>query len=234
MTMFQRSKLCIDCSECKQKSPLFQLLSGEESKIVDEERYEVFFKAGENIVKQGTILTHLTSIVSGFVKIYIEGYSGKNLLLSLAGPHTLIGGPGMFTDNRNHFTITALEDTRVCFINSDNFKRVLALNDEFNRQFLRHVNNKTIEIFQKMISLTQKQMHGRMADVLILLSEKVYKSSNFDIPLSRQDLADMTAMSKDSAIRVLKEFEKDQIAKINGRTVQIFSPDALKELSEHA
>lgn len=233
MTVFQRSKLCIDCLECKQKSPLFNLLSREESKIIDNERYEVYFKAGENIVKQGTILTHLTSIVSGFVKIYIEGYSGKNLLLSLAGPHSLIGGPGLFTDNRNHFTITALEDTRICFINTENFKKVLATNEEFSRQFLCHINLKTINLFEKMISLTQKQMHGRMADALIMLSEEIYKTTRFDIPLSRQDLADMTAMSKDSAIRILKEFDKDEIARIDGRTVYIHNPDALKELSEH-
>lgn len=234
MTLLQKSKLCVDCTICNQKSELFRLLSEEETRILNEERYEVHFKAGENIVKQGTLLTHITNLIHGFAKIYIEGYSGKNLLLNFAGPHTLLGGPGLFADNRNHYTITALEDSIVCFINAENFKKVLLMNPDFTRHFITYLNQKTIFCFEKIISLTQKQMHGRMADALIMLSEKVYKSTRFEIPLSRQDLADMTAMSKDSAIRVLKEFEKDGIAHMEGRTVSIDQIEALKELSEHA
>ena len=234
MTLLQRSKLCVDCTECNQKSELFSLLNEEETAILNTERYEVHFKAGENIVKQGTLLTHITNIVRGFAKIYIEGYSGRNLLLNFAGPHTLLGGPGLYTDNRNHYTITALQDTMVCFINTENFKKVMSMNSNFSQEFMSYLNYKTIFCFEKMISLTQKQMHGRMADALLMLSEDVYKSTDFDIPLSRQDLADMTAMSKDSAIRVLKEFEKDGIAHINGRNVHIDQIDALKELSVHA
>lgn len=234
MNLLQKSKLCIDCTICDQKSELFRILNEEETKILNEERYEVHFKAGENIVKQGTILTHITNLIKGFAKVYIEGHSGKNLLLNFAGPHTLLGGPGLFTDNRNHYTITALQDTMICFINAENFKKVMSMNSDFSREFISFLNYKTIFCFEKMISLTQKQMHGRMADALLMLSQDVYKSTDFEIPLSRQDLADMTAMSKDSAIRVLKEFEKDGIAHVNGRTVHINQMDALKDLSEHA
>ena len=84
-----------------------------------------------------------------------------------------------------------------------------------------------------MISLTQKQMHGRMADALIFLSEEVFESDEFEIPLSRQDLADMTAMSKDSAIRILKEFEKDDLAQLKGRMVKIKKPSSLHNISNH-
>jgi CRP/FNR family transcriptional regulator len=234
MTVFQKSRLCVDCTDCNKKSELFQLLNEEESSILNNERYEVHFKAGENIVKQGTILTHITNIISGFAKVYIEGYSGRNLLLNFAGSFTLLGGPGLYTDNRNHYTITALEETMVCFIDVNNFKRVMEMNPRFSSTFISYLNQKTISSFEKMISLTQKQMHGRMADALLILSQNIYKKTNFEIPLSRQDLADMTAMSKDSAIRVLKEFEKDGIASFQGRRVKINQIEALRELSEHA
>ncbi len=231
MTLFHKSLLCVNCAECNKKSELFKLLNEEEANILNNERYEVHFKAGENIIKQGTILTHITNIITGFAKIYIEGYFDKNLLLNFAGPYTLLGGPGLYTDNRNHYTITALEDTTVCFINTEYFKKVLELNSEFSRKFISYLNQKTIYSFEKMISLTQKQMHGRMADALLMLSEKIYKETKFEIPLSRQDLADMTAMSKDSAIRVLKEFEKDGIASFEGRKININHIEALRELS---
>ena len=86
-------------------------------------------------------------------------------------------------------------------------------------------------LYDKLISLTQKQMHGKIADALIYLSEKIYNSLEFELTVSRQDLADMTAMSKDSAIRILKELEKDGIIIINGRKISIPGMELLKEIS---
>jgi CRP/FNR family transcriptional regulator len=41
----------------------------------------------------------------------------------------------------------------------------------------------------------------------------------------------MTAMSKDSAIRILKEFERDGIISLKGRELSILDMDHLLELS---
>ncbi len=231
MTIYKKSVYCRNCDECNHKSPLFQLLNSEETKILNEDRFEVQFKTGENIVKQGTNLTHLINLTSGYAKLYIEGINDRNLLLNLIGPHSILGGPGVFTDQRHHFSVTALEPTSVCFISLGNFKRIINMNAQFTTKFLEHLNLKQAMLYDKLISLTQKQMHGKIADSLIYLSEKIYKNQEFNLTISRQDLADMTAMSKDSAIRILKEFEKDGIILINGRTISIPSMDALKAIS---
>ncbi len=230
--MYQRSKICKSCEECNTKSELFRLLSNKETQLLNEERFEVHFRAGENIIKQGTILTHVSNLVQGLAKVYIEGYDQRNLLLNLVTPHAILGEPGLFTDSRNHYTVTALEESVVCFVNAANFKKVLRSNADFAEHFISYLNQKTIQTYNKILSLTQKQMHGKMADALIYLSEKVYDSLAFEIPLSRQDLADMTAMSKDSAIRILKEFERDAIAMVDGKKVSISDIEALRELSE--
>ncbi len=231
MTIFNKSVYCKSCEECNRKSELFKLLSPEETKTLNEDRFEVQFKSGENIAKQGMKLTHVVNLTSGFVKIYIEGLNGRNLLLNLVGPHSIIGGPGMFTDAKFHFSITALEDTSVCFINAEYFKEVLDINKVFAAAFFKHLNMKQMGLFEKLVSLTQKQMHGKLADALLYLSEKIYMSTDFNLNISRQDLADMTAMSKDSAIRILKEFEKDGIIILNGKKVTIPNMESLREIS---
>ncbi len=231
-TIFQRSKICNSCEECNNKSELFSILNKEETEILNRDRFEVFFHAGENIIKQGTTLSHISSLVQGFAKVYIEGYNHRNLLLNLVRAHYLLSGPGLYTDHRNHYTVTALEDCIVCFIAVENFKIVLRNNPRFAEEFLKKINERTIITFNKLVSLTQKQMHGKMADALLFLSQTVYGEEKFEIPFSRQDLADMTAMSKDSAIRILKEFERDKIATIDGKVVTIRDMQALRELSE--
>ena len=51
--------------------------------------------------------------------------------------------------------------------------------------------------------------------------------------LSRQDLADLTAMSKDSAIRILKDFERDGVIDLNGNELSILNMDQLLYFSHH-
>ena len=231
MAIYQKSIYCKSCEECNRKSELFQLLTVEETKSLNDDRFEVKFKTGENIAKQGTMLTHVVNLTSGLVKIYIEGLNDRNLLLNLIGPHSIIGGPGLFTDGKFHFSINALEETSVCFINAERFKTILDKNSVFAAAFFKHLNMKQMMLFDKLVSLTQKQMHGKLADALIYLSEKIYNSTDFELAISRQDLADMTAMSKDSAIRILKEFEKDGIITSKGRKISIPKMGALKEIS---
>jgi CRP/FNR family transcriptional regulator len=230
--VFTKTKICHSCEECSHKSDLFRLLNDSETSQINEDRFEVSFKPGENIVKQGTILTHVVNLVKGSAKIYIEGFNNRNLLLSIAGQQTLLGGSGMYTDNRHHYTVTALEDAVVCFINIDRFKQVLQSNTKFNEAFIANLNLKRIDTFVKILSLTQKQMHGRMADAILYMSEKVYHNLVFEMPLNRQDIADLTAMSKDSAIRVLKEFERDKIISMTGKRFEVLNLPALRELSD--
>jgi CRP/FNR family transcriptional regulator len=231
MTIYKKSVFCRNCEDCNRRSELFKLLNPEEIQIINEDRFEVQFKSGENIAKQGTNLTHIINLTSGIAKIYIEGINDRNLLLNLIGPDSIIAGPGVFTDQRFHFSITALEPSSVCFISVDNFKKVINTNAQFTVKYLEYLNLKQSLLYDKLVSLTQKQMHGKIADALIYLSEKIYGSMQFDLTISRQDLADMTAMSKDSAIRILKELEKDGIIVIKGRNISIPGMEALKEIS---
>jgi CRP/FNR family transcriptional regulator len=231
MTKTSSFRKCVDCNTCTERSPLFNDLTTEELELMNKDRYTVKFNSGEIIIKQGTTGTKIISLVDGMAKIYIEGYNNKNLLLAITKPWGLIGGPGVHTDDKNHYSVSALTETTVCFINRENFNEVLKRNSKFASEMLRHISQKAIINFDKMVSLTQKQMNGRMADAIIYLSEIVFNSNSFDMVISRQDLADLSGMSKDSAIRILKEFEKDNIISLDGKKIEIPDVQKLKDIS---
>jgi CRP/FNR family transcriptional regulator len=184
------------------------------------------------ILKQGTSATHVLSLVGGIVKIYIEGIGNKNLLLNLLESWALIGGPGVHVDHKIHYSVAALTDVTICFIDANHFKNVTEKNAAFANQLINHMSLRAVNMFNKLVSLTQKQMHGRMADGLLYLTNGFYKSDTFTMHLSRQDIADMTAMSKDSAIRILKEFERDGVISIDGRELKILDMLQLMEISQ--
>jgi CRP/FNR family transcriptional regulator, polysaccharide utilization system transcription regulator len=223
---------CHDCKDCFHKAPYFQCLSNSELDIINKDRYSVRYREGEMILKQGTSATHVLSLVGGIIKIYLEGIGDRNLLLNLLEPWALIGGPGVHGNNKIHYSVSALTDVNMCFIDAANFKMVTEKNAVFANQLINHMSERAVNMFGKIMSLTQKQMHGRMADGLLYLSRGFYKSDSFCMHLSRQDIADMTAMSKDSAIRILKEFERDGVIYIKGRELKILNMPQLLEISQ--
>jgi CRP/FNR family transcriptional regulator, polysaccharide utilization system transcription regulator len=224
-------ELLHNCRECNCKSTIFKQLHDPELELMNGNRFEVSFKAGEIMFKQGTPSPHFLCLTTGLAKIYIEGY-GKNLILSLVKPVEYIFGPGIYVDSRHHFSAAAVEDSTACLVDVNTYKQLVRENPDFAEEFIKRVSLQSIFNFEQFISLTQKQMHGRIADALIYLSESIYCQNPFKMTISRQDLADISGMSKESAIRILKEFKEEGILNVEGTSFHIVNPAQLKKISE--
>ena len=225
-------KLCIKCENCNKKSPLFASLTNDELKLLNDERHSVLFHEGEVILKQGTRADYLVSVVEGFAKMYIEGIQNRNLILDFVKPWKLMGGPSGMVKEKHRYSVMAIQETLVCFIDMDNLKKVLASNSEFSAQFLIYCSRNYQAALDRLVGISQKQMHGRVADAMIHLSEDIYKGQIIGEEISRQDIAEYTAMSKDSAIRVLKEFERDQIVSLHGRQIEVLDSGKLHDIAD--
>lgn len=224
-------KNCNGCDICSSRAPMFELLNKEELDYINENRYSVRYHAGEIILKQGTRTDHFISLVSGFAKVYIEGHNDRNLVLDYIRPWNLVGGPGIYMKEKQNFSIVALEESLVCFIDNDRFQQVMHKNPAFADEYLKIVSNNYTQTLQRMVCLSQKQMHGRIADSLMYLSDQIFKNGKITSVITRQDIADFTSLSKDSAIRILKEFERDGIIGLTGRGIEILDGKKLHEIS---
>jgi CRP/FNR family transcriptional regulator len=50
--------------------------------------------------------------------------------------------------------------------------------------------------------------------------------------ISRQELSDLAGMSKESSIRILKEFKDEGIVAVNGNSIHILKPEQLQQIRE--
>jgi len=219
---------------CCEKTPsLFSKLTVPEFEELHSERKEVVFKAGEVIFKQGTTLTHLACFRSGMAKVYYERPEGSNILINLIVPGNLTGNMGLYTDNVHHQTIQALTDVEICLISIKDIEGLLGRSEEMAVELIKLKNENIIVLTNKLASLTYKSMSGRVADVLLYLQKDIYQSDTFTLSLSRQDLADLGAMTKESFIRTLKEFKDAGIIKIKANLVEIINLKALVKISNN-
>ena len=225
------AKTIKSCNGCQCMSPLFCMLNSEELRLVDENKIHVDFKAGETIKKQGTFMSHVLSVNSGLARLYIEGIEGRLAILRIVKPTSFIGGPGIYYDQRHHYTITALTDSSVCFIDIQVFKAILRGNQAFAEEFLKDFSRDVLAVYNRLIYLTQKQMPGRMADALLYLCDEIFVSKKFPMIISRFDLADLSAMSRESAVKVLRAFQKEGMVRISDHEMELLDVDALRKIS---
>lgn len=223
---------CTICC-CEKKPPLLSGLTKEEFAQLHSERKEVTFKPGEIIFKQGTALTHFACFREGMAKEYFERPEGSNILINIIHSGQLCGSMGLFTDNMHHLTTQALTPVTLCLISIKDIGLVMRDNHDMAIKTIAIKNRSIINLTTKLANLTYKSMVGRAADVMLHLSNDIYKSKSFELNLSRQDLADLAAMTKESFIRSLKEMKDAGLLKIDRDKVDILSLKGLTQLSRN-
>lgn len=224
----------LNCCSCSMKSPLFKVMTKEELELINTNKRQVNFKKGEIIVKQGAPMSHVISFTSGIAKVYIEGSANRNLVLRFIKPTNFLGAPGIFANQIHYSTVCAVEESSVCFIDIHVFKEVIRMNPKFAEQFMELISWNGIFNYERFICLTQKNTHGRLADSLIYLHEQIFNERDYQISISRQDMAELTGMSKDSVIRTLKELNEEGVIEIGKQYIRIVEMDKLKKISQIA
>ena len=228
MGIIENKKSCFDC---KLKHSIFNHLKEEELTLINNSKLQITYNEGEILFKQGAPITHIVSITKGLVKIYIEGLNKKNLILQYIRPGDFLGGPGAFVDNIHHYTIAAVEETSACLIDINVFKTLMQKNVNFAFDYIEDISKKGIYNFSKFISLTQKQMHGRVAEALLYFDNIVYPDNKKGFPLNRKDFAELTALSKDSVSRILNSFEEAKTIEISDNVIKILDKGNLEKIS---
>ena len=209
---------------------MFDMLNSEELQLIKDHRITLKYKAGEIIQKQGTFMSHAISVNAGLVKVYLEDEGHGNTILRIVPPTNFIGGPGIYYDQYYHFTVSAIEDSIICLIDLNIFKNILYKNREFAAAFMSDFSKRVLSTYNRLIKLTQNYLPGRMAYALLYLFEEVYESKNNLLSVSKQDLADLSAISRESSAKILREFQNEGIIRFAFNGFEILKPETLRRI----
>jgi len=221
----------IECKFCNVKSAAIEKLTSEEFHLLESNCARVRFKTGEVIVMQDALSTNVVFIKTGLVKIHLRGPIRERIIRITKAP-AFMCLPNNFGDKVNHFSVTALEETSVCYIDVTVFKQFIKGNGDFALQILLEMSRGEIENFSNCLNNAQKQNVGRIADAILFFSDKIYETASFALPISRQELADLTGITRESASRILTDFHNEKIIEIRNREVTILNEKLLRQISE--
>jgi len=212
--------------------PYVQLLSEGQLELLQKNSNVVEYHKKDSVFRQGTRTSHIMLMVSGLVKIFKEGRNERTVLLRMAALGEYIGMLSVMGDQIHQYSATAVESSKICFIDINAFRNVLMENGKFSLQLMNLISQNGLFIFKRLVNQTHKQLPGRIADVLLYFAEEIYRKPRFDFPLTRRELAELAGTTKESFIRTLTEFKNDKIIHLDGSHVHIISMDIIKTLSE--
>jgi len=209
----------------------FEHLTAEETELLHAHQRDVKYKKGEIIAKQGSFASHVIFLKSGLVKVYLEG-DQKDLILKIVTSDHFVSLSSVFDGNDTFiYSVSPYIDSEATLINIDIFKQLIRNNSKFAAQIINLLNANTAQIYGRFYCLTRKQSHGRVADIIMCLSENIFQSLSFKLNLSRNDLADLTGLSPESVTRILKEFKDSSIIELNNKSIKVLDYQRLKDIS---
>ncbi|NVO11934.1 MAG: Crp/Fnr family transcriptional regulator [Bacteroidales bacterium] len=232
--MMEVESQLFDCNKCAFKTISCHYIGDDEFEIIRQLSVQLQFEKGETIVKQGSKSTHLIFLHKGILKFTYHNQSGKNFIMTIVAGPKLLGGANLFFKNTNIFSLVAIEKCDICLIDERAFKNTLVKHGNY----LLILFEKTIEMFQSsifnFISLAHQQVNGRIADILIYLSEEVYKNQGYEFTLSRKEIAEFAACSHENVITTLSKLNKEGTITLVGKKIIINDLNKLKEISKRS
>jgi CRP/FNR family transcriptional regulator len=220
-----------DCRNCAFKTKATSMLSDCSLDQLSANHLELRLKKGDSIIKQGTYSTNVIFLRTGLAKIHLAGPYNEQIVKMVNAP-SYLGLPTTFGSKINQYSVTAVSDAEVCYIDLKVFETILDENKEFTREIIQEFCKNELESFRRCANRTQKLIRGNMADALLEFSDKIFKSNTFILPLSQAEFANLVDTSRESVSRVLSEFDKDGIIKINGKKIEILNKETLLLISQ--
>lgn len=208
-----------------------------ESDLIDLARQTTFrnYERDELIFYQGDPADRVYWVHSGQVKIIYHDQAGREVILEIISPGEAFGGAVLFFPNQPA-TAKALEDASIASFSSEIYAKFLMNHPAVTLKLLRMLGARHLSMINMQI-LAGERVERRMAHILFKLATRVGRpepgGTLITIPLSRQDLADMSCTTLETAIRIASRFQKEgMIMTRRGGYILVKDLDRLKELTQ--
>jgi CRP-like cAMP-binding protein len=223
-------ELCIEGA-----SSIFKGLSQADKEILDRHHSFSNYRKKDLIISQGDKPIGFVILVSGKAKLFKVGAGGREQIIKMLRPQSVVVYRSLFTDNPYPFSSEPVENATVVTLDKPSLLKILKQNAELAVKFMKLMADELIYTNNRLISLTQKHVRGRMAESILLLRDTYGLEADgktLRVMLPREDLAHLSNMTTSNAIRTLSNFAVEKIIDIERRKILIRNPLKLEEISE--
>ena len=221
------------CELCHQAyHKFFICLDRADLQYLNTEREVRVFRKGQNIFEEGHKTHGIFCIMEGQVKLYKNGFDGREHITRIAFPGDFIGMRALLSGRDYSVNATAMEDTTACFIPKSDFFQLMIKYPDFSRRLMVVLTQLLAEAEARLISIAHRPLKERLAESLLFLHNSFHNTSPaFPIPylnLTRTDQANIIGTTPETVIRMLSALKEERIISIKGRKIYILDRPRLE------
>jgi CRP/FNR family transcriptional regulator len=220
-----------DCKECGKSSKCFHYLYPDELEFLSSRKTRITYLKGETIFKQGAFAPSVLYVVDGLVRVFLQTGRAKQLNIRLTKQGEFMAFSSVFGDNVYNCSAVAIKDSTICMIEKTALKQLLTKNADFAMRITSKNCRNEARYLDIIQNTSYKQMRGKLASALLYLSSEEFAEEEVFKYLTRQDIADFASITLESAVKFIKEFEKEGILKLCGKEIKIEDKDMLEGIA---
>jgi CRP/FNR family cyclic AMP-dependent transcriptional regulator len=201
--------------------PLFAVLPESQLALLTSVMGRKSFPRGTNIINAGDMTDSLYVIISGRLKVMMSDDEGREVILAILNPGDFFGEMGLLDDEPRSATVVTLEACELLHLSKRDFKSCLEGNFEMALALMRGLVKRLREADKKIGSLALMDVYGRVARLLLEMSEIVDGQKVVTKKLAKQDIAKMIGASREMVSRVMKDLQLSGYIEVRGSTLVI-------------
>ena len=199
--------------------PLFAGCSDEQLRLLTPVVGRKSVSRSAMVLAAGDLTDSLYIVLSGRLKVMMSDAEGKEVILSILGPGEFFGEMGLIDDAPRSASVVAIEACELLFIAKRDFKKALADNFEMTMAVMRGLVRRLRDADRKIGSLALLDVYGRVARLLLDMSETVNGQKMVTKRLPKQDIAKMIGASREMVSRVMKDLQLGGYIEMRGSAI---------------
>jgi len=184
--------------------------------------------AGESFFWEGDKPDWFFVLAQGKVKVVKHSTQGKEFIVAFFGPGEMFGEVAVFEKRPYPASAQAVNDSVALGIKRDDFLEFLSRRPEVSLRIINVLSGRLRMAAGRMGDLAGERAEQRLARVLLMLSTKLGSS----LPFTRQDIADMSGTTIETAIRFLSGLNTRKITRSARGKIVILDELKLRLLAE--
>jgi CRP/FNR family transcriptional regulator, cyclic AMP receptor protein len=189
------------------------------------------YKKGECIITEGMPVPGLHFILKGRVKMTSSGLNGKQQILRFVGDGDVMGN---YCNREEPVPIGAfaMEDVKICFIDSNVIEDILMSNPLLTIALMRYYSSELRKTESRIKQIVQMNTREKVAEALLFIIDSwgLEDEKDINIQISRQEIADIVGINSEQVVRQLSDFEKENMIIKQGREIEIKNKRSLRNI----
>ena len=174
---------------------------------------------GSVVMAEGDPIDFLYIVISGRLKVMMGDADGKEVILSILGPGEIFGEMGLIDDGPRSASVIAIEPCELLSVSKRDFRKCMLQSYDTAMTVMRVLVRRLRAADRKIGSLAMLDVYGRVARLLLDMSEEVNGQRVVAKRLPKQDIARMIGASREMVSLVMKDLEMSGYFEVRGSTI---------------